>query len=673
VSRAHHGLAGAIARAFVDSKLTPLFIIGSVILGVLAVLVLPREEEPQIKVPMVDVQVALPGASAEEVEQRVSAPLERLLWEIPGVEYVYSTSQPGRSLVVVRYQVGQDVESSLIKLHQKLQSGADRIPPGASTPLVKARSIDDVPILALTLHSSRYDHLTLRRVAAEIAAEIKHVPEVSETELIGGYRRQVRVRLDPVALAARGLGSADVARALGPANQQAIAGALISGDQDVIVQTGAYFASAGDVGAAVIGVHQGGPVLLRDVAAVEDGAEEPAQYVFFGRGAATSAVAGEEPAVTLSIAKRPGTNAIEVAGAVLAQVDRMKGTVLPADLEVSITRHYGATAAEKSNELLLHMAIAVISVSLLILFMLGWRESLVVAIAIPATLGLTLLVFHLVGYTLNRITLFALIFSIGILVDDAIVVVENVVRHRDMARNRGASLKEIAVRAVAEVGNPTVLATLTVIAAILPMAFVGGLMGPYMRPIPVGATAAMGFSLVIAFMVTPWAAARLLRSRAAGHAHHERGEDRATRAYRWVMSRLVGRSGWRWSFLALIALMLIGAMGLVPGRAVKVKMLPYDNKSELEVVLNMPEDSSLERTARVAREIAGAVRAEPEVADYQLYIGTAAPFNFNGLVRHYYLRRGSSVAQVQVNLLPKHDRSAQSHDVARRIRPAVPM
>ncbi len=669
------GVAGAIARGFVDSKLTPLLIVTSVLLGLGAVLFLPREEEPQIKVPMVDVAVAMPGASAQEIESRVSSPVERLLWEIPGVEYVYSTSQPGHALVVVRFRVGEDVERSLVKLRQKLDSNADRIPPGVSPPLIKARSIDDVPILALTFHSARYDHLALRRVAAQVDAEIKGVPEVSETTLIGGLRRQVRVHLDPGQLAARSLGASDVARVLSQSNSQTVAGSLTLGDQDVVVQTGAFFQSASDVGAAVIGVHKGSPVYLRDVAKIVDDAEEPDQYVFFGTGAATGPVVGEEPAVTLAIAKRAGTNAIKVADAVLARLDRIRPTAIPADVSISITRHYGATAAEKSNELLVHMGIAVLSVSLLILFMLGWRESLVVAIAIPATLALTLLVFYLGGYTLNRITLFALIFSIGILVDDAIVVVENIVRHRDLPENEGLSLKEIAVRAVAEVGNPTVLATLAVVAAVLPMAFVGGLMGPYMRPIPIGSSAAMGFSLIVAFAVTPWAAARLLRRRPSGarqgHGHVAGREDLGTRVYRRFMALLVGRSRWRWGFLGVIALLLVGALALVPLGAVRVKMLPYDNKSELQIVLNMPEGSSLERTARAAREIADAVRAEPEVTDYQSYVGIAAPFNFNGLVRHYYLRRGSSVADVQVNLLPKHQRSAQSHDLAKRIRPAV--
>ncbi|MCE9575843.1 MAG: efflux RND transporter permease subunit [Deltaproteobacteria bacterium] len=669
------GLAGRIARAFVTSKLTPLLIVISILLGVGAAVILPREEEPQIKVPMIDVMVGMPGATAAEVERRVTSPLERLLWEIEGVEYVYSTSQAGRAMVIVRFRVGEDVERSLVKLHQKLAGNADKIPPGATAPLVKARSIDDVPILALTFHSAVVDHEGLRRVAAEVDARIKRAPDVAETKLIGGLRRQVRVRLDPTALAARGLGPVDLLGALEVANHQATVGAMTAHDQAVIVETGGFFADAEDVGATVVGVHAGAPVHLRDVATIDDGAEEPSQYVFFGEGAARVTAPSEEPAVTLSIAKRPGTNAVTVASAVLAEVERMQGTVIPHDVTTTITRHYGETSSEKSNELLFHMAVAIVSVSLLVLFMLGWRESLVVAIAIPSTLALTLFVFYLVGYTLNRITLFALIFSIGILVDDAIVVVENVVRHRDLPENHGRSLIAVAIEAVGEVGNPTILATLAVIGAILPMAFVGGLMGPYMRPIPVGATAAMAFSLIVAFAVTPWAAVRLLRG---GKPHVPKlGKDgvaiegRLTRGYRWIMSRLVGRAVWRWGFFAVIGGLLVGAIALVPMGVVHVKMLPFDNKSELDIVINMPEDAALERTTAVAREIAAAVRGEPEVVDYQVYAGTASPFTFNGLVRHYDQRQGPALADVQVNLVPKGERSAQSHAIALRLRPRV--
>lgn len=679
------GIAGRIARGFINSKLTPLIIITSVLLGVGAVLLLPREEEPQIKVPMVDVMVSMPGFSAKEVEERATRPMEKLLWEIPGVEYIYSISRPSESLVIVRFKVGEDVERSLVKLNQKLQGNYDRIPHGVSYPLIKPKSIDDVPILALTFHSEEYDHLTLRRVVAEVNDAVKQVPLVAETTIIGGARRQVRVELDPARLASRNLSLGGIAQILRQANREFPAGAMTKGDQAVLVETGNFLQSADDVGNVVVGVHDGKPTYLREVADIEDTAEELNQYVFFGAGAAAGKVGAEEAAVTLAIAKRPGANAISVATDVLRKVETLRGTQIPSAVQMTITRHYGETAAEKSNELLFHMAIAVVSVSLLILFVLGWRESLIVAVAIPSTLALTLLVFYLYGFTLNRITLFALIFSIGILVDDAIVVIENIVRHFNLPGKAGRSWTQIAVEAVNEVGNPTILATFAVIFAVLPMAFVGGLMGPYMRPIPIGASAAMAFSLLIAFIVTPWASIRILRwwkgeerlkahSTAASPEHRSLGEhpeDFFTRLYRRIMAPLIHRGAWRWSFLGVITLLLLASMGTVALGWVKVKMLPFDNKSEFQIVLNMPEGSSLERTAQAARAIASALRTEPEVTDYQIYVGTAAPFNFNGLVRHYFLRRGPSVADIQVNLVGKHERSAQSHDISKRIRPRV--
>jgi multidrug efflux pump subunit AcrB len=701
------GLAGKIAHAFIDSKLTPLLVITSVLLGVFAVIMLPREEEPQIKVPMIDVMVAMPGANAKEIEERVTRPMEKLLWEIPGVEYIYSTSREGESLVIVRYKVGSDPNQSLVKLTEKLRSNFDRIPHGVSPPLIKPKSIDDVPILALTFHSPDYDHLTLRRLVAQVDDAVKQVPLVAETTLIGGARRQVRVLLDPVKLASRNLSPVGLIPMLQQANRQYFAGGLTSDNQEVLIETGAFLRTADDVGQVVVGVFGGKPVYLREVAEVRDGAEEPGQYVFFGHGAAGHAAmrlapgarapAGEEPAVTLSIAKRPGANAIAVAHEVLRKVETLKGRVIPAHVAISITRHYGETAAEKSNELLLHMGIAVIGVAVLIWLTLGWRESGIVGVAIPATLALTLLVFYLLGFTLNRITLFALIFSIGILVDDAIVVVENIVRHFHLPSSKGRKWSDIAVEAVSEVGNPTILATFAVIAAVLPMAFVGGLMGPYMRPIPIGASAAMFWSLLIAFIVTPWASIRILRwgrkyaslteaaspkaasgepapastAAPAAHSHAEHPEDFFTRLYRRMMGPLIASARWRYAFLTGITVLLLAACALVGIGWVKVKMLPFDNKSEFQIILNMPEGSSLERTAQAAREIAAAVRGEPEVTDYQLYVGTAAPFNFNGLVRHYFMRRGSHVADIQVNLVPKGGRKAQSHDIAKRVRPAV--
>src|SRR5580765_2563271 len=679
------GLAGRVARAFIDSKLTPLIIVTSVLLGAVAIIMLPREEEPQIKVPMMDVLVSMPGCSAKEVEERATRPMEKLLWEIPGVEYIYSTSRPGEAFTIVRFKVGEDVEKSLVKLNQKLQSNFDRIPRGVSFPLIKPKCIDDVPILALTFHSARYDHLTLRRMAAQVDDAVKQVPLVAETTLIGGAKRQVTVRLDPVRLASRNLSAAEVLPMLTQANRQAVAGGMTSNNRETIVETGGFLNNIQDVANVVIGVFAEKPVYLREVAEIKDAAEEPSQYVFFGSGAADSATAEEQAAVTLSVAKRPGANAISVADQVLKKVDTLKGRLIPDDIQITVTRNYGETATEKSNELLQHMGIAVIGVSVLILLTLGWRESAIVAMAIPATLALTLLVFYLYGYTLNRITLFALIFSIGILVDDAIVVVENIVRHFRLQQNKGRSRSDIAVEAVNEVGNPTILATFAVIAAVLPMAFVGGLTGPYMRPIPIISSAAMAFSLAIAFIVTPWASIRVLHwgrkyssltARVAlvngsVHAHSEHPEDFFTRSYRRFMGPLLSHRGWRYAFLASIVGLLLVAMALVGIGWVKVKMLPFDNKSEFQIILNMPEGSALEQTAQAAREIGAAVRVEPEVTDYQVYAGVAAPFNFNGLVRHYFMRRGAHIADLQINLVPKGERAAQSHDIAKRVRPRV--
>jgi len=672
------GFAGKLAAFFIDSKLTAIGIVASLLLGVMAVVMLPREEEPQIKVPMIDVMVAMPGATPKEVENQVSIPMEKLLYEIPGVEYIYSTSMPGQSLLIARFLVGQNMEDAIVRLNQKLATNFDRIPPGVSPPLVKPHTIDDVPILALTFHSPKYDHYTLRRLAAQVDDAIKNINEVAETKLIGGTKRQVRVLFDPLQLASRHLSVEDIAPRLLEANRQSYSGELRSLNKEVLLQTGQFFDSAAEIGKIVVGVSGDRPVYLHEVAQVIDGPQEPNSYVLFGsRGQA------EEAAVTLSVAKRPGANAVVVVDTILAKIETLRGNLIPKDVEVTVTRNYGETAAEKSNELLLHMGIAVIGVTLLILFFLGWRESIIVILAIPSTLALTLLLFYLYGYTLNRITLFALIFSIGILVDDAIVVVENIVRHLRLPSNRSRSLRDIAIQAVDEVGNPTILATLAVIAAILPMAFVGGLMGPYMRPIPIGSSAAMLFSLIIAFTVTPWAAIRVLRKKCTPaecavepdpeneEDHDHSPDDFFTRLYHKVMEPLLANAVWRTVFFLGIGVLLLGACSMVYFGLVKVKMLPFDNKSEFQVILDMPEGSTLEATTRVAREMAAVVGKEPEVINYQVYAGAASPFNFNGLVRHYYLRNSANLADLQINLLPKGERKAQSHDIAKRIRPAV--
>ena len=656
------GPAGRFAQAWISSKLTPLLIATALLLGAFAVWKLPREEEPQIIVPMIDVFVQMPGASAREVEERVTKPMEKLLWEVPGVEYIYSTSSPGASMAIVRFYVGQDEEKSIVRLNQKLMANFDLIPPGASQPLVKPRSIDDVPILALTLSSKRYGDFELRRIAAQVDDAIKQVPDVSAVTLIGGQRREILIALDAGRLSAHNLSPLQVVGALGLSNRRLPSGQFSSGNREYALETGEFLRTAEDVRNVVAGVANDKAVFVRDVAEVTDGGEEPSEYVRMAQAGSPQFL----PAVTISIAKRKGTNAVTVADNVLRRIEPLKGGVIPPDVSVAITRNYGDTAAEKSNELLFHMLIAVISVSLLIAITLGFRESLIIFIAIPVTLALTLTVFYLYGYTLNRITLFALIFSIGILVDDAIVIVENIVRHWRMAANRERPPYEVAIEAVDEVGNPTILATLTVVAAILPMAFVGGLMGPYMRPIPIGASAAMAFSLLVAFIVTPWAAVRILKS--SGAAAHGEREDRLTRFYRRAMGAILHRAALRWGFLGGVVLLLVGSASLVYFQFVKVKMLPFDNKSEFQVIVDMPNGTTLEETARATGALGRATLGQPEVVNLQTYVGTASPFNFNGLVRHYYLRRGPNVADIQVNLRPKGDRQLQSHEIAKQVR-----
>jgi len=670
------GAAGKIAQFFIDSKLTPLFIIAAILLGIASVIALPREEEPQIIVPMIDIFVKMPGASAKEVEERVTSPMEKLLWEIPGVEYVYSTSSPGMSMVVVRFYVGQDEEKSIVRLQSKLMANYDLIPWSVTPPLIKPRYIDDVPILALTFWGEGFDHYTLRRVAAEVENIVKREDNVSMTSLIGGERRQVQVRFDPVRLAAYNLDLEQIAMSVTAANQESETGTYPSIKGQVLVHTGGFLKTIEDVKSVVAGLHDGKPVYLRDVADVIDGPEEPSQYVFFGTGpAAVEKNTADHmspkrvfPAVTLTVSKRKGANAVSVSHRVLERIHRATGSVIPDNLHISVTRNYGDTAKEKSNELLFHMMIAIVSVTILIWFALGHRESGVVAIAIPVTLALTMAVFFLYGYTLNRITLFALIFSIGILVDDAIVIVENIVRHFRLPGNRERSRVQVAIEAVDEVGNPTILATLTVISAILPMAFVGGLMGPYMRPIPVGASAAMIFSLIVAFIVTPWASMRMIKHKPTLTTGEHGEEDWSTRLYRKIMTPLIENRFWRWVFLISVVSLLIISCAMVGIGWVRVKMLPFDNKSEFQVILDMPETATLEETSAAVIEMGDYLKTVNEVTDYQLYVGTSAPFNFNGLVRHYYLRSSAHQADIQVNLAEKGHRKNQSHDIAKRVR-----
>ncbi len=659
----HLGLAGKIAHAFINSKLTPLIIVASVLIGLMATWKLPREEEPQIVVPMIDIFVRMPGASAKEVENRVTYPMEKLLWEIPGVRYIYSTSRPGMSLVIVRFYVGQDEEKSIVRLNQKLYEHFDIIPPGCSPPLIRPMTIYDVPICALTFHSKKYNGYQLRRIAKEVEEAVKRIPKVSETKVIGGQRRQIRVLLDPARLNAYHLGALRVIQMLKGANAQIPSGTMDRLNREIVVETGNFLTSKEDVQRLVVGVFKGHPVYLKDVATILDGPEEPKNYVYFLKPGQP-----EEPAVTLSIAKRKGSNAITIVREIFRKVALLKGTIIPSGVQVTVTRDYGATAEDKSNELLFHMVLAVVGVSLLIWMFLGIRIAGVVALAIPCTLALTLAVYYLYGYTLNRITLFALIFCIAILVDDAIVVAENIVRHYHLPENKGRPLADLAVEAVDEVGNPTVVATFTVIAAVLPMAFVRGLMGPYMRPIPIGSSFAMLFSLGVAFIVTPWASLRLLKATGSGK---EQKESLLSRMNRKILTPLIHHTTWQWLFLIGIVILLLATISMFGFKSVLVKMLPFDNKNEFQVIIDMDEGTTLEKTARATRAIADYLETVPEVVNVETYTGTAAPFNFQGLVRHYYLRRGSNVADIQVNLINKHKRWRQSHEIAKSVRPKI--
>ncbi len=660
-----HNIVDKITRAFVDSKITPLIVIASILLGLFSVIATPREEEPQIKVPMFDVFVSMPGASAKEVEQRVTIPMEKKLWEIPGVEYIYSTASEGMNMTVVRFYVGEDEEKSLTKLYNKLYSNFDLIPYGASQPLVKFRSIDDVPILSLTLHGKGYDSYALRRISAQICDHIKDIEDVSETKIIGGYRRRLNVEIIPDKLSAYNITPLEIKRQIWALNQNLKTGEILKDNNLIAIESGRFIQSRDDLEKLVLNA-SGKPVFLKDIASITDGPAEIDNYVLHGEKKRDE----KEPAVTISVAKRKGKNATVIAHKVLEKVDYLKGKVIPEDLEVTVTRNYGETAKEKSDELLKHLIIAVVSVTILIAFFLGIRAGMVVFIAVPVVLALTLAVYYFFGYTLNRVTLFALIFSIGILVDDPIVDVENIVRHFHLPENKGKSVIDIVVGAVSEVRSPLILATLTVIAAILPMAFVRGLMGPYMRPIPVGASVAMILSMVVAFVVTPWASAKILPPLMHKEAHHE-SDDRFTRLYRHYMGLLINSKKHRNIFLIMVAILLVLSSSLIYFKVVKVKMLPFDNKSEFQIVIDMNEGTPLERTYKVCNAIGDYLKTVPEVTNFQIYVGSSSPYNFNGLVRHYFLRKEPHQADIQVNLLPKHDRKAQSHEIAKRIRPDI--
>ncbi len=691
-------LSGRIAAQFQNTEITPLLAIVGLLLGLFAILVTPREEEPQINVTFADVFIPFPGASATEVEHLIAGPAEQVLSEIKGVEHIYSVSRPGMALLTVQFRVGEDRTDAIVRLHSKIMSNQDWLPPtlGAGPPLIKPKGIDDVPILTATLWSKdpAVGAYELGQVAHAIEQELKRVEGTRDIYTIGVPEQVVRVVLDPQALAAYGIDIDDLRRALQAGNSIRDNIGIVVDNTEVLVQAGTFLTDPEGIGALVVGLHGGRPVYLRDVAQVERGPEEPEAYVWmgmgpgaehgvgtYGDGAAaecTLAMGCTTPAVTIAVAKKAGENAVDIAAQVVARFGQLQGIFIPEGVEVAVTRNYGETADYKAQKLITKLAFATISVVVLVFFALGWREAIIVGAAVVVTLALTLFASWAYGFTLNRVSLFALIFSIGILVDDAIVVVENI--HRHMALWPRKTLLELMPGAVDEVGGPTILATFTVIAALLPMAFVTGLMGPYMSPIPINASMGMLISLVVAFVFTPWMSNFMLggRHNAAaasggghGHDHAEGGHN----IMQGVFSRLIGpflagRLGKlnRWLLLAGVLLLIAGSMLLAVNRVVIMKMLPFDNKSEFQVVLDMPEGTTLEQTALVLGAMGDFLSTVPEVANYQVYAGTAAPINFNGLVRQYYLRQGAHLGDIQVNLVDNKYRDDKSHAIALKLR-----
>ncbi|MCU0896233.1 MAG: efflux RND transporter permease subunit, partial [Burkholderiales bacterium] len=680
------GISGRIARYFVDSQLTPLVALVAALLGVFAVLVTPREEEPQINVTMANVVIPFPGASAKDVEELVATPAEQVLSQITGIEHVYSVSKPGLAVLTVQYKVGENRTDALVRLYDTILSNRDWLSPnlGVGEPLIKPMGIDDVPIVALTLWTDdpergAYD---LERIAHAAEVELKRVPGTRVVQSIGGPGRSVRVLLDPERMQAYKVTSGDIRQALIAANASMPSGALVGGNRETLIETGGFLASAKDVARVIVGTSQAKPVFLEDVAKVVDGPNLPGRYVRHGTGGGAAKPAanahapamsrGEVPAVTIAISKKPGENAVDVAERLIKRVEELKGSVIPEGVGVALTRNYGETANDKAQKLIQKLVFATLSVVALVWLALGRREAVIVGVAVLLTLAATLFASWAWGFTLNRVSLFALIFSIGILVDDAIVVVENIHRHQMLSSE---PLAKMIPGAVDEVGGPTILATFTVIAALLPMAFVSGLMGPYMSPIPINASIGMVISLAIAFIVTPWLAAKLLAKHRPHAAHTAEGESPRlerlfTRAITPFLRRKAGGRA-RWMLFAAIVALILGSVSLAAVRLVVLKMLPFDNKSEFQVVLDMPNGTALEETARVLGEMGDYLATIPEVVDYQIYAGTAAPINFNGLVRQYYLRQSSELGDIQVNLVDKHARDRQSHEIAAAARPEL--
>ena len=667
------GFSGRIAEFFINSKLTILLMIALMIIGVYSSTLIPREEEPQIIVPMADVMVGYPGASPAEVENRVVKPLEKIISNIKGVEHVHSMAMNGRAMIIVQFYVGQDTERSYVKLYDELMKNKNIFPKGVYEPMVKTRSIDDVPMLGLTLWSEKYDDYQIRQISEEVTSEIKKIKDVSLTSVKGGRARQLKVILDKDKMAESNVDALGVMQMIQANNGSSQSGSFSSNDQEFLLTTGQFLASQEDVENLVVGTSQNMPVYLKQIAKVEDGAASPSNYVSFGYANNTEKAKkfkDEYPASTISISKVKGADAMKISEQILEKVEQLKKTIIPNDVHVEVTRNYGETASHKVSELLMHLGVAILAVTVLVMLAMGWRGGLVVFFSVPLTFALTLFSYYMLGYTLNRITLFALVFVVGIVVDDSIIIAENMHRHFHMKK---LPFKQAAIFAINEVGNPTILATFTVIAAILPMAFVSGMMGPYMSPMPIGASIAMMLSLFVALTITPYLGFHLLKVKDEKEHKEEQGLETGWiyKFYKKIEQPLLDNSKRRWTMLGItVVLLMISVMAFFT-KWVAVKMLPFDNKNEVQVVIDMPEGTTLERTNAVAKEVAQYLKTVPEMVNYQSYVGSSAPITFNGLVRHYDLRGGSNMADIQVNLLHKEDRSEQSHDVAKKIRPEI--
>lgn len=671
-----NGISGKIAGAFIKSKLSILLMLAFMLLGLFSIYFIPREEEPQIEVPMADIMIGYPGATPQEVESGVVQPIEKIISNIKGVEHVYSTSMNGMGMLTVQFYVGEDVERSLVKLYNEMMKNMDRMPQGATMPLVKSRAIDDVPALAFTFWSDKMGDYQIRQVAEVVGNEIKKIPDVAQVNIVGGQSRQVKVMLGKDEMAQSKLDFGAIAQSLQANNAQMQSGNIVTGDMVYSVQTGNFFANVDEVKNLIVGTNDNQPVYLYQIAEVEDGPEVPKQYVSFGYGTASgdkkAGMPDDYSAVTISIAKKKGADAMKLAEVVIDKVEHLKKDVITKDLNVDVTRNYGETASHKVSELLFHLSIAIIVVTLFVMIAMGWRGGLVVFLSVPVTFALTLFAYYFLGYTLNRITLFALVFVTGIVVDDSIVIAENMHRHFKMKK---LPPLQAALYAINEVGNPTILATLTVIAAVLPMAFVSGMMGPYMSPMPIGASIAMIFSLLVALTLTPYFGYLFLRhkdKKGEGLESEEKETDlhetKIYKLYAKIVTPFLENRKRRWTFMIGLTVVLLGSFVLFYTKSVPVKMLPFDNKNEFQVVIDMPEGTTLERTAAVTKELAVHISRNDKVTNYQTYVGTSAPISFNGLVRHYDMRMGDNVADIQVNLVDKGERSEQSHDIATSVR-----